>query len=637
MYVLAKMGRTSSDHDQVIGPLRQMACLVAMASRRRRAFRDAVLEREQDMFLRASSAVSAVWIVFLLCGPATAQTNGTLKQLADEYWEALLQRQPTWATSLGDYRFNDQLSDLSKESRTQWEGKLQSILQRLRKIHVRLLTADDRLTRELLQRAIEDRLIQLSCRLNYTPLDPLYGPHISFPLIIVSQPFRDAADFDAYASRLCAFPDQVTEMIANMRVGVRLDLVSPRVLVEKAIPQIRSHIVADVTKSEFYKPLEKAANLSEADRQVVTAKVTDAIGSCVIPAYLQLLAYVEDEYLQVSRPTVGIGAVPNGDRVYASLAYVNTTVDTAPDEIHELGLAEVARIRREMAKVQAEIGFEGSLDDFIAHMRTAPRHRFKTRDELIAAADGYLQRTKPLLSQLFGKLPKADCEMKEMEAFRAAFRAASSPVAYYNASPEDGSRPGYFYINTYAPTERLRFTLEALTYHEAIPGHHFQAALDQENADLPKFRRYGGYNAYIEGWALYAEKLGYEIGGYRDPYMRFGQLTFEIWRACRLVVDTGIHHKGWSKQQAIDYMSANASLAPLDIETEVDRYIAWPGQALAYKMGELRFLQFREEAEQRLGERFDLRAFHDALLSAGAMPVDMLEARMKAWIASQTE
>jgi len=312
---------------------------------------------------------------------------------------------------------------------------------------------------------------------------------------------------------------------------------------------------------------------------------------------------------------------------------VHTTVHTTPDEIHALGLAEVARIRREMGKVQAEVGFEGSLDEFISYMRTDPRHRFKTREELIAAADGYLQRTKPLLPRLFGKLPKADCVMKEMESFRAA----SSPVAYYNASPEDGSRPGYFYINTYAPTERLRFTLEALTYHEAVPGHHFQAALDQENGDLPKFRRYGGCNAYIEGWALYAEKLGYEIDGYRDPYMRFGQLTFEIWRACRLVVDTGIHHEGWSRQQAIDYMSANASLARLDIEAEVDRYITWPGQALAYKMGELRILRMRKEAEQRLGERFDLRAFHDALLSAGAMPIDMLEARMQAWIASQAE
>jgi prolyl oligopeptidase len=298
-----------------------------------------------------------------------------------------------------------------------------------------------------------------------------------------------------------------------------------------------------------------------------------------------------------------------------------------------LGLAEVARIRSEMAKVQAEIAFTGTLHDFVEHMRTDPRHRFTTSEELVAAADALLQRTKPLLPTLFGRLPKADCVMREIESFRAP----SSPVAYYNPSPEDGIRPGYYYINTCAPKQRLRFTLEALTYHEAVPGHHLQMALDQENTALPKFRRYGHYTAYVEGWALYAEKLGYELGGYRDSYARFGQLTFEMWRACRLVVDTGLHDKGWSRQQAIDYLSEHVSLAPIDIEAEVDRYISWPAQALAYKIGELRVTQLRREAEEQLGDRFDVRAFHDALLSGGAMPIDTLEKRMREWIAAQHE
>ena len=266
-------------------------------------------------------------------------------------------------------------------------------------------------------------------------------------------------------------------------------------------------------------------------------------------------------------------------------------------------------------------------------MRTDPRHRFRTREELVAAADALLQRTKPLLPTLFGRLPKADCVMREIESFRAP----SSPVAYYNPSPEDGTRPGYYYLNTCAPKQRLRFTLEALTYHEAVPGHHLQMALDQENTALPKFRRYGHYTAYVEGWALYAEKLGYELGGYRDSYARFGQLTFEMWRACRLVVDTGLHDKGWSRRQAIDYLSEHVSLAPIDIEAEVDRYISWPAQALAYKIGELRVSQLRREAEKQLGDRFDLRAFHDAMLSGGAMPIDMLEKRMREWIAAQHE
>lgn len=586
-----------------------------------------------NMVPRTSVVIIAALSALLSTGPVSAESNEALKRLADQYWEAVLDRNPTWATALGDYRFNDRLADLSQESRKLWDRTLRLLLRQVDRLPVQQLTKEDQLTRDVLKRAIRDRLTRLECRLDFTPLDPLYGPHLAFPLILVSQPFRNAADFDTYVSRLRAFPEQVTDMITNMRTGVRLGFVSPCVLVEKTIPQIRTHIIADVANSEFYKPLKQTTGLTEDQRTEVTTKVTDAIASCVIPGYLQLLAYVEDEYLHSCRSTVGIGAVPNGDRIYRLLAYLHTTVRTTPDEIHELGLTEVARIRAEMAKVQAEAGFEGTLSEFIEHMRTDPGNRFKSRGELVAAADGYLQRTKPLLPQLFGKLPTADCVMKEIESFRAA----SSPVAYYNASPEDGSRPGYFYINTYAPKERLRFTLEALTYHEAIPGHHFQMALDQENNDLPRFRRYGGYDAYSEGWALYAEKLGYEIGGYRDPNARFGQLTFEMWRACRLVVDTGIHHKDWSRQRAIDYLAGNVSLAPLDIEAEVDRYINWPGQALSYKMGELRILQLRKEAEQQLGERFAVRAFHDALLSGGAMPIDMLEKRMRDWIASQVQ
>jgi prolyl oligopeptidase len=413
-----------------------------------------------------------------------------------------------------------------------------------------------------------------------------------------------------------------------MRKGVLLGIVSPRVTIEKVVPQIRTHIIDDPAQSEFYKPVQKTETLSEADRQTVTQEIVQAIRSDVVPAYRKLLQFVESEYLPACRPTVGIGAVPTGDKMYDELAYLNATVKVNADEVHQLGLSEVARIRGEMAKVQKEVGFQGSLDDFLTHMRTDPVQRFKTGEELYAAADAILQRSKPLMSKLFARIPKADCVMKELESFRAP----ASPVGYYNPSPEDGSRPGYYYINTYSPQERLRFTLEALSYHEAIPGHHFQMALHQENNELPKFRRYGSFPAYVEGWALYSEKLGYEIGGYKDAYSRFGQLTFEMWRACRLVVDTGMHAKGWSRQQAIDFMAGNTSLARLDIESEIDRYISWPGQALAYKIGELRILQLRREAEEKLGKKFDLRAFHDALLADGAMPIDVLETRIRTWI-----
>jgi uncharacterized protein (DUF885 family) len=570
--------------------------------------------------------------VFAAATRTLGQTDPALKSLADRYWDASMERYPTSATDLGDYRFNDRLPDLSEEARLRWNQALEGFLKEVQALPAAGLSPADRLTRGLLERTLQDGLFEFAAQHGqYLPLNPLDGPQLRFPLILVSQPFRSTEDFHKYAARLHAFPKQVDDLIANMRKGVSLRIVSPRVTIEKVVPQIRTHIVDDPAQSEFYKPVQRTETLSEADRQTVTQEIVQAIRSDVAPAYRKLLQFVESEYLPACRPTVGIGAVPTGDKMYDELAYLNATVKVNADEVHQLGLSEVARIRGEMAKVQKEVGFEGSLDDFLAHMRTDPAQRFKTGEELYAAADAILQRTKPLMSKLFTRIPKADCVMKELESFRAP----ASPVAYYNPPPEDGSRPGYFYINTYKPEERLRFTLEALTYHEAIPGHHFQIALHQENTELPKFRRYGSFTAYVEGWALYTEKLGYEIGGYKDAYSRFGQLTFEMWRACRLVVDTGMHTKGWSRQQAIDFMASNTSLARLDIESEIDRYISWPGQALAYKIGELRILQLRREAEEKLGKRFDLRAFHDALLSEGAMPIDVLETRMRTWISER--
>jgi prolyl oligopeptidase len=563
--------------------------------------------------------------------PAPGQSNAELNELADRYWEATLERQPTWATSLGDYRFNDRLEDLSEGGWQQWKATLNALLRDVRGIPAANLSRQDRLTRDILERILGDKLLRIECREYCMPLDPLYGPHVSFPLIIVAQPFRSAADFRAYVTRLRGFPQQVTDAIDNMRMGLALGLVSPRVIVERTLPQIRGQIVGDPRESVFYSPIEKAAGLEEDDREVVAAAITDAIAADVIPAYLRLLAFVEDEYQPQARSTVGLSAVPNGDKLYKALTYLHTTIPMSPTEIHDLGLAEVARIRTEMSKVKDELGFVGSLDDVLVHMRTTPDQRFSSRDALLAEAEAILTRTKPLLPKLFGRLPKADCVVKELESHRAA----AAPMAYYNLPPEDGSRPAYYYVNTHAPQERLRFTLEALTYHETIPGHHLQMALDQETAGLPKFRRYVRFNAYWEGWALYAEKLGYEIGGYRTPAARFGQLTLEMWRACRLVVDTGIHAKGWSRQRAVNYLAANTSLALHDIEVEVDRYITWPAQAPAYKIGELRFQAIRREAEQVLGDRFDIRAFHDALLVGGAMPIDMLESRMHQWVESQ--
>lgn len=564
---------------------------------------------------------------------AMAQTNEPLRTLADAYWNARLERHPTRATAIGDSRFNDRLEDLSLDALQRWQAQLRATLASVEALPKQDLNPDDALTRELLERAIRDELLVIDGPDRFTPIDPLDGPHLGFPLILVSQPFRDAKDYRDYIARLHAFPKQVADVIARMREGLAKGIVSPRPIIEKTLPQLQTHIVDDVKASEFWKPIkdERAKRLADADLQEITPAVESAIKTQVVPAYRTLLAFIRDEYLPKCRSSVGIGALPGGKEAYEKLAFVNMTVKQDPDDVHNLGVSEVERLREAMAKVQAEMRVDGTLDDFIRKMRTDPSQRFRSGEELFSAAEAILQRAKSQMPKLFGRLPKADCVMRETEAFRAP----ASPVAYYNGPAEDGSRPGYYYINLYKPEERLRFTLEALSYHEAVPGHHLQIALHQEMKDLPKFRRYSWFTAYGEGWALYTEKLGYEIGGYADAASRYGQLTFEMWRACRLVVDTGMHYKGWSRQQAIDFMTANTSLAPLDIESEIDRYISWPGQALGYKIGELRILQLRKDAEAKLGAKFDLKAFHDAILKDGSMPIDMLERRMHEWIKSQ--
>ncbi len=571
--------------------------------------------------------------VILLVGVSAApgQTNEALKAVADRYWDAQMAASPTRATAIGDYRYNDRLDDLSSTAEKEWAATLKSLLGDLRKVSAAELSAEDRLSFELLERSIRDDMLRISALQRYFSLEPLDGPHLRLPLLLVAQPFRSTKDFRDYIARLRSFPKQVEDIVATLRDGVSLGLVSPRVVIEKVLSQLREQVNTEAKKSAFHDAFEKIAVVAPAERATITADLEAAIESEVFPAYRKLLDYVEKEYLPKTRSTVGIGSVPGGGDIYDRLATLNATVQVKAEQVHQLGLSEVERIRGEMAKIKEELAFEGSLDEFLERMRSDKKFRFSSREELMEAARAHLNRAKAQMPKLFGRLPKADCVMKEIESYRAP----ASPVAYYNPPPEDGSRPGYYYINTYKPEERLKFTLEALSYHEAVPGHHLQIALDQENTSLPKFRRYGSYTAYVEGWALYTEKLGYEIDGYKGHYNRFGQLTFEMWRACRLVVDTGMHAKGWTREQAIEFMAKNTSLAKVDIENEVDRYISWPGQALGYKIGELRIVALRREAEKALGDKFDVRAFHDALLGGGAMPIDVLEKRMRAWIAER--
>ena len=559
------------------------------------------------------------------------QQADAVRRIGDAYWQDRLERFPTFATQIGDHRFDDRLDDLSESAVNRWSDTQRAYLRRLDRIDADKLDPRSRLSLRILRRQLADSLLLSSCRLYLMPLNHQSGPHVQFPLLLVSQPFDTERDYAHYVARLNAFPTQVDQVIANCRAGMKQRMVPPRIIIEKVVGQLKVHIDS-VDNSEFVKPLTRMPDaFSAVRRAAITRAVRDAVARDVIPAYRRLLRFVETEYLPACRETIGIGALDGGDAIYDKLARIHTTTDMSVDAIHTTGLREIERIRGEMLDVARQMGFDGGVDAFIEHMRNDPRYKFRSREALLDTFRGILARTVRQVPRLFGRLPKAPCEVKEIEAYRAASAAA----AYAWPPPADGSHPGYFYVNTYRATERPTYTAESLTYHESYPGHHLQLTLAQENENIPAFRRYGDFTAYVEGWGLYAEGLGAELGGYQDPASRFGRLSYDAWRAARLVVDTGIHRYGWSRQRAIDYMRHNTGLSQVNIESEIDRYIAWPGQALAYKIGELTIKGIRRDAETRLGDAFDVRAFHDALLADGAMPLSILKSRMTEWIDRQ--
>jgi len=556
-----------------------------------------------------------------------------LNQLLDDAWEAQMRRSPTWATDLGDHRYDDRLPDLSLAAERDWMRQIEQFQRRAEAIPPESLSDAGRFNRELFLDHLETERTDHAARGYLVPLNQLGGPHLSLPLLLVSQPFRDAADYDRYVARLEAFPRQVEQAIECMREGIRTGHVPPKLTVEPTLEQMQVHIVDDPARSELFKPVANApGSLTPGERVHIEAAVRVAIERRVVPAYRRLHDFVRDEYLPACRETVGVWAVPDGDRIYDSLIARYTTTDKRADEIHKLGLSELGRIRAEMDAIRVRLGFPGPLTDFLAHLRDDPRYRAPSAEWLMSHYQVILDTAKSHLPELFGRLPKADCILMPIETYRAG----SAPVAYYNPSTPDGSRPGYFYVNTEQPEKRLTYTMEALTYHEAVPGHHLEFALSAEDPSLPKIRRHNYITAYSEGWALYAESLGDRLGGYTDPLQHAGQFTYDAWRASRLVVDTGIHRFHWTRDQAIAFLEENTGLTRYEIEREVDRYIAWPGQALAYKIGELTIRDLRRTAQEKLGDRFDLRAFHDRILADGPLPLSVLTTRVTAWIDGQT-
>lgn len=579
-----------------------------------------------------SSATLAV--LAMLAATGCVSPGERLHGLLDEAWEAQMRWSPTRATSLGDHRYDDRLADLSLAGHAERLGELGGFLERLESIPRAWLSDEDRLNWLVFRHHLQTQLIDAHSGRHLVPVHQLGGPHLGLPLILVSQPFGDLRDYHNYLSRLRAFPPQVDQAIECMRQGIQTGFVPPRVVVEPTLEQMRVHLVADEGTGEFYKPLlEKANRLKPVEAADIEAALRLAISEQVLPAYQRLHDFVRDEYLPACRETVGIWAVPGGDGIYDRLVKRYTTTNWTPEQIHRIGLRELKRIHAQMDEIRRQQGFDGTLGEYVQHLREDPKYRAPSGSWLLAEYRAILDRAVSRLDGLFERLPQARCIVKEMESFRAA----SAPVAYYNAAALDGSRPGYFYVNTHQPRQRLTYTTEALTYHEAVPGHHLQFMLHAENESLPMFRRHSYVTAYSEGWALYAEGLGLELGGYTDPLQRIGRLTYEAWRAARLVVDTGIHRFRWTRAQAIAFMEENTALARYNIEREVDRYIAWPGQALAYKIGQLRIRELRTAAKERLGQAFDIREFHDRLLADGALPLDLLTERMNNWMNAKTQ
>ena len=563
-----------------------------------------------------------------------AGAHAELDSLFERYFEEMLELNPLLATFIGDNRYNDRLpNDIGPEQRAKYRDLNERYLASAKGIDPEALDGPDRISLEIFLRERERALESERFPDYLIPIDQARGLLTTMPALgsgTNAQPFVTVQDYDNWLRRVDGQVVWMDQAIVNMREGMAKGVVQPRPLIEKVLPQLDAMIVDDPTSSDYYGPIRNfPAEFGAADRERLTAAYTSTIRDQLVPAYRRLRTFLHDEYLPRARTSVAWTALPDGKAWYAFYVAEHTTTSMTPEEIHQLGLSEVARILGEMNKVREKVGFQGDLHAFFAYLRTDPKFYYTRGADLVAGYMDVKKRIDAALPKLFSVFPKADYEVREVEAFRAR----SAAGAYYQQASADGTRPGIFYVNTYDLKSQPRFGMETLSLHEASPGHHFQQSIQQELTGLPRFRRFGGdYTAYVEGWALYAEFLGPELGLFTDPYQWFGRLNDEQLRAMRLVVDTGLHAKGWSREQAIEYMIANSTLAPSDVESEVERYIAWPGQALGYKVGDLRIQAQRRKAEAALGPKFDVRDFHREVLSDGAVPMEILERKIDRWI-----
>ena len=550
----------------------------------------------------------------------------SLKELFDDHKEFSMRSYPEGATYDGDHRYDDKLTDLSEKAIRLRFDSLRLFLQRAQDIDLSSLHGEDSLSLILFRQDVTEHLESEQFNLYYIPLTQQDGIHIEFPQIVEYHPFKSVQDFEHYIARLNAFPKQVDNIIANMNKGIKVKFNAPKFSIQQILDQIYPFFTQDADSLPFAQPLNQfPSTFTDKEKKSIREKVISAINASIMPAYSDLHTYLLFEYMDHARTIDGVHSLPQGKQLYRYMIRRETTMNIDPDSIHALGLREVARIDQAMKSVLNELGFDGTTEQFRKQLIKSPDNFYDSKQPMMDEYRRILTIVDTKLPSLFGRLPKSPYDLKEIESYRAV----SAPQAYYYSAPLDRSRPGYFYVNTYDLASRPKHTMTALALHEAVPGHHLQITIAQELPGLPWFRQQLGINAFVEGWALYAESLGHDMNIYSDPYQRFGSLAFEMWRACRLVIDAGIHTGKMNREEGVQFMMKYTGNSELDARSEVDRYIVWPAQALSYKLGQLHIMSLRSEIQNKLDSNFSLKAFHDAILAHGPLPLNMLSEQVR--------
>jgi uncharacterized protein (DUF885 family) len=561
----------------------------------------------------------------------TGNKKAQLKQLFADEWEYELRESPELATSIGDYRYNDRWSDSSLAHVQVQRRDLEGWLEKFQKFDPSGLDEQDMLSLQLMVRNLKERIEGIDLKTYEMPIDQFNGVQLElaqFPAIV---PTDSTKHYEDYLARLRKIPVVIDQTIEVLQQGKKDKLMPPKFLLEKTVQQCKNLADAAGEASAFAQPVKEfPESVPQADRKRLHDDIIAAIDRDVRPAYTKLEKFLANDYAPYGRTEPGVWSLPNGDKLYRYDIRLLTTTNMDPEQIHEIGLSEVKRIEAEQLQIAKKLGFQ-DLKTFRASLKDNPRSYAKSPEDILQRYRGYIDQMRPELPKLFGLLPKIPVEVREMQAFRAKEAAGAD----YQQGTPDGSRPGVVWVNTSDYQHRDMLSAESTAYHEGIPGHHMQISIAETLPELPDFRKYGFNSAYAEGWALYSEQLGKDIGFYKDPYSDYGRLNDEMLRAIRLVVDTGVHYKHWTRQQMVDFFHEHSSVAESDLQAETDRYIAWPAQALAYKLGQLEILKLRARAEHELGSSYDIRAFHDEILNGGSLPMDVLDARVTAWIKSQ--